>query len=62
VKMSTVVVGLRYVGFTNSTGVVAGVRIERLAISIGPIRVGSKTEAESSLGNIVFLNKRQDYG
>jgi hypothetical protein len=51
--------GLCCVGFINPFGVVAGVRRQRLALSIGPNlnRLQMKTETESSLRNVEFQIK-----
>jgi hypothetical protein len=51
-----------YVGFINFIGVVAGVRRHTSSIYWAQLsRFHMKTEAESSLHNVV-LNKRQDDG
>jgi hypothetical protein len=41
VKMSTIFGGLYCVGFIETFGVVAGIRRQKIVLSIGPIRVGS---------------------
>jgi hypothetical protein len=61
--MLTADAGLCCAGTTYLAGAVVGVRTQRLAVcwaQLGVFRL--KTETESSLRNVVFLNKRQDNG